>query len=230
MIKNYVIYGERCSGTNFLENTIKMSFDLKGAWPSGGVSVPRKDWDYSGHKHFFGFIDDRIKIHNDTLFIGIVRNPYQWMMSLKKKEYHFHHLVKEDNNHNFLYHELSSLHLKRKEIIYDRNFLTNKDPNIAKRFKNIFELRKIKCQYLIDTMPKISQNYYFLRYEDLVNSYTDIIEHISDKFKILIKNANATKVKRPKNHDIIDIDYLNSHIDWDTENKIKYHKNQMYPF
>ena len=39
MIKKVVIYGERCSGTNYLENIIKQNFDVK---------FEKKD-------HFFGF-------------------------------------------------------------------------------------------------------------------------------------------------------------------------------
>jgi hypothetical protein len=225
MIKNFVIYGERCSGTNFLEKSIKNTFELKTAWHSGGNAVPRKCWDYSGHKHFFGFIDEKIKIHDQTLFLAIVRNPYQWMMSFKKREYHQHHLVKrDDNDYNFLYHELNSLHLRKTEIIYDRNFLTNKDPNLAKRFKNIFELREVKCSYLLDTMPQIAKNYYLIRYEDFIDNYTDMLYFISNKFDIPIQNKNFLKVVKPNPHIVEDIDYLNSHINWKIENRMHYAK------
>jgi hypothetical protein len=41
MLKKYTIYGERCSGTNYLENIINMNFDVNVTWEYG--------W-----KHFFG--------------------------------------------------------------------------------------------------------------------------------------------------------------------------------
>ena len=44
MIKYLTIYGERCSGTNYLENLIKINFDVE------------VKFDY-GWKHFFGFND-----------------------------------------------------------------------------------------------------------------------------------------------------------------------------
>ena len=44
MLKKYTIYGERCSGTNYLENIININFDVKITWEYG--------W-----KHFFGFED-----------------------------------------------------------------------------------------------------------------------------------------------------------------------------
>ena len=42
MLRKYAIYGERCSGTNYLENIININFDVKITWEYG--------W-----KHFFGF-------------------------------------------------------------------------------------------------------------------------------------------------------------------------------
>ena len=61
MIKKYTIYGERCSGTNYLENIIDINFDVN------------LTWEY-GHKHFFGHQDNKLKNSDDTLFICIVRN------------------------------------------------------------------------------------------------------------------------------------------------------------
>ena len=42
MLKKVTIYGERCSGTNYLENLLLLNFDIEIVW------------DY-GSKHFFGF-------------------------------------------------------------------------------------------------------------------------------------------------------------------------------
>lgn len=32
MIKYFTIYGERCSGTNYLEQIIKLNFDVEVTW------------------------------------------------------------------------------------------------------------------------------------------------------------------------------------------------------
>ena len=48
MLKKYTIYGERCSGTNYLESIININFDSNITWEYG--------W-----KHFFGFQDDVLK-------------------------------------------------------------------------------------------------------------------------------------------------------------------------
>ena len=70
-VKKYTIYGERCSGTNYLENIINVNIT----------------WDY-GWKHFFGFQDDKLKKSDDTLFICIVRNLPDWINSFYREKYH----------------------------------------------------------------------------------------------------------------------------------------------
>ena len=64
MLNKFTIYGERCSGTTYLEQIINLNFKADITWEYG--------W-----KHFFGFHD--LTNSDDTLFICIVRNPYDWI-------------------------------------------------------------------------------------------------------------------------------------------------------
>ena len=73
MITKYTIYGERCSGTNYLENLINENFDVK------------LTWEY-GFKHWFGF--NNLSNSDDTLFICIVRNPVDWVNSFYRTPHH----------------------------------------------------------------------------------------------------------------------------------------------
>lgn len=82
-IKKFTILGERCSGTNFLEQTILENFDVELTWEFG-------------HKHFFGFHQfSHNNKENETLFIGIVKILYHGyqvfivihIIYLKKKIY-----------------------------------------------------------------------------------------------------------------------------------------------
>ena len=75
MFKNYTIYGERCSGTNYLKNIIDTNFDIEFTQKFG-------------FKHFFGFSD--LTNTDDILFIGIVRNPYDYLNSLYFDQHHLH--------------------------------------------------------------------------------------------------------------------------------------------
>lgn len=81
-MKKFTILGERCSGTNFLEKAIIANFNLE------------LTWEY-GYKHFFGFSD--YSNSDNVLFIGIVRDPIQWLLSLFKQPHHLNY-IKHDFN------------------------------------------------------------------------------------------------------------------------------------
>ena len=138
MIKKVTIYGERCSGTNYLEQLLINNFN---------VII---NYDY-GHKHFFGFND--LTNSENTLFIGIIRHPYDWINSLYRER---HHLPKHfEKIENFLNDEIYSLD-NNNEIMNDRNIYTKE------RYKNIFELRTTKIKFLIEDMPKLVKNKNYL--------------------------------------------------------------------
>ena len=75
MVNKFTIYGERCSGTNYLESLMVNNFDVSITW----------DYDW---KHFFGW--HSLNNSDDTLFIGIVRNPVDWLNSFYKNHIIYH--------------------------------------------------------------------------------------------------------------------------------------------
>jgi len=177
MINKFTILGERCSGTVFLEQTILHNFDLSLTWEYG--------W-----KHFFGF--NEYKDSDDTLFIGIVRDPYTWMNSLYKKPWHLEYFINEDE---FLNREFYSRNSEKRwrhiwpdvkgitqrlneEIMEDRNLFT------GERYKNIFECRGIKLYYLMEEMPKKVDHYVLIRYEDLRDSFEETLKHLQQTFNL----------------------------------------------
>ena len=109
-IQNFTILGERCSGTNFLKETINKNFNINFTGEYGS-------------KHFFchNNYSDRNKTDN-TLFIGIIRNPIYWLNSFSKELHH----IPEINRHsltNFLFNEFYSVHdgTPKKGKTYDLN-------------------------------------------------------------------------------------------------------------
>lgn len=214
-IKKFVIYGERCSGTNFLENIIKTNFGLE-------LST-----EYSW-KHFFGF-DKFDKPNEDTLFIGIVRNPIYWLNSFSKE---LHHVPKENRTlKNFLVNEFYSVDDKNKIIIKDINYVTKK------KYKNVFELRKMKNFYLINIMKHKAKNYILINYESLLFNYDYTLDFIKDKFNLSKKFPVYKKIKKYKKSDkdlfrkqrnillpprIVDFIWNNLHIE--QENRLGYFK------
>jgi hypothetical protein len=160
MIKKVTIYGERCSGTNYLEQLLITNFDITLTWEYG--------W-----KHFFGFND--LSNSDDVLFIGIIRNIYDWINSFYRDQ---HHLPLElgGDLYKFLDSEFYSVYniTENNEIMQDRNLENNE------RYKNIFELRHIKNKFLIESMPKLVKNYLLITYDDLADNFVSVMNKIKN--------------------------------------------------
>ena len=156
-MKKVTIYGERCSGTNYLEQLLLLNFDVEIIW------------DY-GWKHFFGFND--LTNSDDTLFIGIIRNLEDWINSLYREKHHIQHLSK--NIDIFLTDTFYSKDNNNNEIMDDRNIDT------GERYKNIYELRLVKNKYLIEKMPNLVKNYCLITYDDLIDSFLDTMNKLKN--------------------------------------------------
>ena len=147
------IYGERCSGTNYLENLLELNFNVQIIWNYG--------W-----KHFFGFAD--LSGSDDVLFIGIVRNLDDWANSLYRMRHHLPTAVTKDVS-TFLTSEFYSIDKGQgnREIMEDRNIET------GARYRNIFELRLVKNRFLVDTMPTLVKNYCLITHDDLIDKFQE---------------------------------------------------------
>jgi hypothetical protein len=144
MLNRFTIFGERCSGTNFLEESILLNFDTQVTW------------DY-GWKHFFGFTC--LENSDDTLFICIVRNGFTWINSLLSKPYHLDKAMLKTNE-TFLTHAITSYH-KGSMLREDLNMYTHEP------YRNIYELRRVKIDFMMKRLPLLVKNLIFVRYEDL---------------------------------------------------------------
>jgi hypothetical protein len=178
MIKYFTIYGERCSGTNFLMSAIQENFNIeftaKYAW-----------------KHFYGHYQfENSEEEDETLFIGIIRNPITWIDSFYNK---MHHIPKENKKNimSFLFNKFYSVYDNLNEIMEDRHILTKE------RYKNIFEMRNVKIDYLINDMKTKVKNYILIRYEDLRDNYDNVLDFFKNKFNL---NSKFNVYKKIENY------------------------------
>lgn len=176
MLTKYTIYGERCSGTNYLENIINMNFDIKLTCEYG--------W-----KHFFGFQDDLLKNSDDTLFICIIRNLPDWLNSLYTEQFHIADHLRGNidsflNQQFYSYNDKYSSLKNGKEIMEDRNIYT------GERYKNIFELRHTKIKWMYQDLPNKVKNGIIIRYEDLINNFENTLFRIKNKGLKVKQNIN----------------------------------------
>jgi hypothetical protein len=166
-MKTVKIYGERCSGTNYLAELLELNFEVN-------MLPVTADCKY-GHKHFFGFQD--LSDSDDVLFIGIVRNPVKWINSL----YRVPHSVKHENIlsvQRFLYNEHVSyiknpLFKTRKPMVFNQGEEIMEDRNIytGKRYRNLMELRHTKLRFFVEDMPDRVSQYILVRYEDFMSDF-----------------------------------------------------------
>jgi hypothetical protein len=175
-IVNFTIYGERSSGTVFLEEAITKNFNLPVIW--------YYDW-----KHFFGMYDFDAENANvseegnatdNTIFIGIVREPVAWLNSFSKNLQYVpacnHELTNFLNNP---FYSAAVIGDQEEVIQEDVNYITKE------RFQNIFELRKIKNDFLLNVVRTKVKNYVLVAYEDLLNNYDNTLDQIKNAFNLV---------------------------------------------
>jgi hypothetical protein len=212
-IKKFTIYGERHSGTKLLKQAISLNFDIRFT-------------DDYGHKHFMGFADIGLLANSyDTIFICIVRNPYDWLLANNKKPHHAPLLMP-----NILYlKDWFSIYPDKTELLEDRCYLDNI------RYKDIYELRYWKILYLLDILPILAHNYIFIRYEDFILDQLYYYNYIHILFHIPMRprsnKSRLVSIEPPKDYSISqnDLEYVNSNIRWNIENKCGYYQKDSYP-
>jgi hypothetical protein len=179
-ITKFFICGERCSGTNFLDNAIQTNFTLE----------LRND---IGSKHFFCF-NKYDHTHADTLFIGIIRNPIYWINSFSTE---LHHIPNQNRSiNNFLNNEFYSVEENTDTVILqDLNWKT------LTKYKNIFELRKMKNFYLLNMMKLMVKNFILINYESLLFHYEYTLDFIKNKFNLTPKFPIYKNIKQYKKSD-----------------------------
>jgi hypothetical protein len=198
-ITKFAILGERCTGTNFLEESMTHNFSLEYTATYG-------------NKHFFCY--NNYTNSDDTLFIGIIRNPIYWLNSFSCELYHIPE-INRNNLHNFLFNEFYSVEdeVDTNKPVFGKNVfnlnskyytyqykLNEKDLNYitGKKYNNIFELRKVKNDFLLNVMPKKVKNFILINYEDLLFNFNEVLGNIKAQFNLTQKYSTFLKVKKYK--------------------------------
>lgn len=178
MITHFTIFGERCSGTNYLEQILLLNFNIEVTWEYEWKHFPQKETDYSNSEN--------------TLFICISRNILDWLNSFYKNMHHLplryntDDLTESEKINKFLNEEFWSCDDRYgkpeiiKELMIDGKYL---DRNIytGERYKNIFEMRSTKLHYLFRDLGKKVKNFMFIRHEDLIYNFKNTLIKMRDR-------------------------------------------------
>ena len=222
LITKCQIFGERCSGTNYLERLIRLNYPLCVTSAFG-----KKHWmigDYSIFRNC-----------DDTLFIVIVRNPLTSLQSLALQPHHapFHYRLPFSTfirKHWLSYDGSNMPHLWFEEDERKRLSIATKENEIENE-ENICALRAKKIRSFL-AVKELVRNFVLIRYEDLRADFRkiSIIEQFGIAPRKELVNEKTYKggggaVYQPKVYAKIgdeDIRFINKHLDWELEESLGY--------
>jgi hypothetical protein len=220
-IKHIHIIGERCSGTNFIATLLRQNI-------AGGVAASDQNTpNHYGWKH--GFVSDEIIAKsNNAIFVHVYRNPYDWIRSFHKDPWHAHDSLKDIPFSTFIRKEWYAIH-KGTEMLHERN------PATGKRFKDVIQLRTTKLRHFESLRFKLL-HFFSAAYEVVNRDPQLFLKNFTTQFSLKQKEKYAPVVlykgdkTRPnlyqKKHyppfQKDDLDFIDSELDWELENKLGY--------
>ena len=193
-LQNFTVFGERSSGTELLSKLMIRNFDLPYTQQFGST-------------HFFGFYDFKNIFTEQTLFLCIVREPVDWLNAFHQNPQYvplenqelsaflskpFYSIWTGTTGTNGLTGSNGLTETNGSNGIntlpYTHNMI-NEDTHIHTRekYKTIFELRKVKTDYLAKEIPKIVKHTILIRYEDLVTNPILVLEKLQNQFYLTNK-------------------------------------------
>lgn len=213
----FMIFGERSSGTNYLqkliERNLKKKFSNLIMW-----------------KHWMGFTNGGKEITEDlsrVLTVGIIRGPIDWLASMKSTAPHIRHMT----NGGWMKFLQSEWWSKHDIPSYGYEVLEDRDFDTRKRYANVLKLRSKKLSWLLD--PPLSGPYILIRYEDLKTNAQEVVSTIAQTFSIPMDKVFLNERRdvryggnyKPHQHPRPPIEALKvirEQLDWGLEAKVGY--------
>jgi len=164
MIKNIKIFGERNSGTRFLMKLIQSNITDINLYPNSYSSS-------TGWKHGFPRLE-RFNNPNETLFIFIIRDLDEWLISMYNNPYHF---IKPTSIDKFI---SEPLNIHEPRLDHDVNI------NIEEH-QNIIDLRYAKIKNYLRVFNNVS-NAIFINLGDLQQNNNKFLQFIKHTYSLNI--------------------------------------------
>ncbi|MFT5112668.1 MAG: hypothetical protein ACI8P9_001995 [Parasphingorhabdus sp.] len=234
MVSYIQLFGERCSGTNFVLSLVTQNFKHVAITTEFGGKhwflkdhFPRCRANQTTDAECIRSLQEN---SSDTLFLCVFRNPFDWLRSLHERPYHA-------SNHG----GISITQFIRKPWLSFERYPANRHwPQRDDGFwfieeaLNILRLRSMKIEHLLNLRDRV-ENFYLINYETLLAD-NEYLTSIANDFEIELNNPTITGEKRylgrvagtefsptsyPKFPDH-DIEYIFQELDWELEQAIGY--------
>lgn len=186
-IKRFTIFGERNSGTTRLIKNLKGILNLDYTRDFGFKHWYIKDLNPRGCVN--NTTDNQCKrsidYADDTIFIIIVRNPYNWFYSIYKNK---NHIIKptDESFIDFLKLEYVGGSKKKKSKLWIKD--ENQDYYFIESEENLVKLRNKKFNHFYNLKKRV-KNFFIINLENLEEDVSNLIK----TFKIPIKSNNFPK-------------------------------------
>lgn len=173
-INKIQIYGERCTGTNYLEKLVEKN--LKNV---------KISWDF-GWKHFYH--QNGVEQADNYLFIVLYRNPFDWIRSLYKTPWHTAPSLRNISFSQFIrqeWHCVWDEHAEkhRWNSEYGTEMMFERDPLTQQRHPNVLKMRTSKILNW-ESLKQKTQHHLHLTYEQLKQDPEGFVQQLSSQFGI----------------------------------------------
>lgn len=182
------LYGERNSGTNYVEALIKQNFP---------ALTPRRRYNWEKHN----FLNPPF-VRDEMLGVVVVRHAFDWLRSFYRSPHQVAYWHREVDFSGFLRHEWSGifngklieqqgkLNIQLRELMYERH------PVSGARISNVVELRNLKLASQLK-IRNLYENWVVVRYEDARDDPETFVSALADCFALV-----PTKTFNPVTEDL----------------------------
>jgi hypothetical protein len=231
------LFSERSSGSNYINTLIKQNLSINIRNDSYGY-YGHKHWpvwlqlpanEYLGPKEYYTF-----EKSDDTLFVIIFRNPYDWLRSFNKQPFSAARDLWKLPFSEFIRSPWASN--EKETIVSSQKKLYpyfDCDPLTKSPFQNVMKLRSAKIETMLMIRDRV-KNIYYINYEVVRDHPKQVIEEIARIYGVQRKHPfqNVTTYKGGKN--VIykpkvwpsiskeDVAYINQQLDRELEASINY--------
>ena len=228
-VQRVQLFGQRCSGTNYLQHLIEQNIPgLKVSFAFG--------YKHSTPKHLE-------RTHDDVLFCVIYREPYCWLQSLHESPWHVHPRMRGAPFGQFIRSPWHCIwdhqsNTKPNDPMYHKEMMHERHPESGLRYANVMQMRSDRIRRWQFLSKKVKR-FWWVQYESLYRNPQLMIEDLAlaagrkrrPNFQPILryKGIRACPPYQPKQYAPIskaDRRFINQQLNWRVENRIGYFSHQ----
>jgi len=174
MGNEFLLFGERCSGTNVVQSLVEQNFNMKVSW-------------HLGYKHW-----PDININWDEVDLPIVlvtRNPFSYFSSLYRKPWHAPEEIRKLEFSDFLRSEWWNVYNEEVRVSpgddrYGKEMPREFFHEEGRRFRNVVEMRSVRLRQLAEIYNSRAKKVVVVDFEELRSDQDSVVHRISRSWNI----------------------------------------------